>query len=171
MVLSINIIKGICSKKGKFPRICQFLHHFSQVADKTAVTGARYRITDECQCLSRKICGGTGQPRYDSMITLGQCWYQDQFKKEWNIDPENKIITCAFAWSTYSKLEVELNLNTLFDTIYRFFNDSVLIIKPHTGDKKEHIRLFIKNYHKAILPSVYYPRDYHTLALLYVSDL
>ena len=96
---------------------------------------------------------------------------EDQFKKEWNIDPEKKIITCVFAWSAYSKLEVELNLNTLFDTISRFFNDSVLIIKPHPGDKKEHIRAIYQKLSQGNVAVRVLPLVLHTLALLYVSDL
>lgn len=106
----------------------------------------------------------TGNPRYDSLVSVSEIYDKDRFRERHGISHERIIAVTTQPFPIYS--ERVKWLDALVSQVRGI--DAAVIIKPHPGESEHMHKSICEKYGSSNLKVI---KDADTLELLYISDL
>ena len=144
---------------------------YCPIPDKTAVYGHYHKeLLTTMSIYPEDSIVVTGSPRYDILGHASKMYDKEKFFKNYNINPNHRIVLWATTFGVRGDNENIKDFKALFETIQNIENIT-LVIKPHPGDKKRHIKMikdYLNNYQ---ISAVVAPSNSDTYEQLFICDL
>jgi len=144
---------------------------YCPIPDKTAVYGAYFQdLLTETSAYPKSSVAITGQPRYDMLNTLQECYQREEILADYRIDPACRVVLWTTQCLGASDEENMRNLRAVRQVVEDVPN-CVIIIKQHPREGKVHTDMIKQQLELPNEKIVLVPRTADTFKLIRACDV